>query len=150
MAAHMFIIFRSPDIRGDCLDPDYRGAIRVLSWSHDHEPGAAASTGSAAGSAASPASAVGFSFVKYADDASTELLRHHWSGRSIGSAIFTAFRSDHGRRTDKLLEIAFTGVIVTGFSTGGGEEPGTETVTLRYETVAYSRIPEGTGDARPA
>lgn len=149
MAAHMFITFRSPDIRGECMDPDYRGAIRVLSWSHGHDPGATASGGSGEGSTAIRPSAVGFSFVKYADDASTDLLRHHWSGRRIGSATFTAFRSDHGRRTDKWLEIVFTGVVVSGFSTGGGEELGTETVTLRCDSVAYSPIPEGTGDARP-
>ncbi len=125
-------------VEGDARDPNHKGEIAVLSWSHSfNQP--ASPTRSSSGGAVEQANHADFSFVKYVDGASMELLRRAWSGQQSAKVVFTAYRADGDNRPARYLLIEFSHVIVSNLSiSGGAGDLPTETVTLSYGTVQYT------------
>ncbi len=145
MAANMFIVIA--DIKGESLDSNNKEAIQVLSWSHSFNQPTSPTRSSAGSGTVEQANHSDFSFTKYTDAATDDLLKACWSGKQIATATFSAYRSDGSDKAIKYLEVAMTGVIVSNFSIGGGTgDVPTETVTLSYNAVTYNYIQQKTAD----
>ncbi|MGQ9371241.1 Hcp family type VI secretion system effector [Azospirillum sp. ST 5-10] len=150
MAANMFIAFKTPDITGESADSNNTNAIQVLSWSHSFNQPTSPTRSSAGSGTVEQANHSDFSFTKYTDAATDDLLKYCWNGQQIGTATFSAFRSDGNNSPVKYLEIVMTGVIVSNVSIGGGTgDISTETVTLSYNSVQYTYIQQKSADGTP-
>ena len=136
MAVNVFMRFSNPAIRGESTDPDHDGEVQLLSWSHSfNQPTRATRADSAAVEQASHSD---FTFSKYLDTATDELLGHCWSGKPIGRAEMTCYRADGDNAALLYLTVVMEDVIVSNVSIGGG--PGdlpTETISLAYAKVTY-------------
>ena len=147
MASNMFILFKSPDIKGESSDDSNKESIQVLSWSHSFTQPTSPTRSSAGSGTVEQANHADFSFTKYIDAATDDLLKMCWSGKQIGTATFAAYRSDGSEKAIKYLEVEMTGVIVSSFSIGGGTgDIPVETVTLSYNSVTYNYIQQKSAD----
>ncbi|SMH63015.1 Hcp family type VI secretion system effector [Azospirillum agricola] len=147
MASNMFIVFKTPDITGESADSSNTNAIQVLSWSHSFNQPTSPTRSSAGSGTVEQANHSDFSFTKYMDAATDDLLKMCWSGQQIGTATFSAYRSDGANTAIKYLEVVMTNVIVSNVSVGGGTgDIPTETVTLSYSSVQYTYIQQKTAD----
>jgi type VI secretion system secreted protein Hcp len=143
----MFIVFKKPDIKGESEDSNNKDAIDVLSWSHSfNQPTSPTRTTGSAGTV-EQANHSDFSFTKYLDAATDDLLKFCWSGKQIDTATFSAFRADGSDMPLKYLEVEMKNVLITNISIGGGTgDIPTETVTLSYDVVKYNYIPRKKAD----
>ena len=147
MSSNMFIQFKTPDIAGEAADSTHTNQIQVLSWSHSFNQPTSPTRTSAGSGTVEQANHSDFSFTKYTDAATDDLLKMCWSGKQIGSAIFQAHRSDGSDAAIKYLEVEMTGVIVSNVSIGGGTgDVPTETITLSYGAVTYNYIQQKSAD----
>ncbi|MFM2042410.1 MAG: hypothetical protein RLY86_986 [Pseudomonadota bacterium] len=147
MAGNMFIKFTTPDITGEATDSVHAGEIQVLSWSHSFNQPTSPTRSSAGGGTVEQANHADFSFTKYIDSSSDDLLKQCWTGKHIQKAVFCAYRSNGDNKAVKYLEITMEKVIISNFSIGGGTgDIPTETVTLSYGTVQYTYIPQKEDD----
>jgi type VI secretion system secreted protein Hcp len=148
MATHMFI--KLDDVTGDSLDTNHADEIEVLSWSHSFNQPTSPVRSSAGGGTTEQANHSDFSFTKYLDAATDDLLKKCWTGKQIPKATFTAFRADGDTAPVKYLEVELQHVIVSNISVGGGGgDIPVENVSLAYGIVKYNYIPQketdGTG-----
>ncbi|PWC54496.1 type VI secretion system tube protein Hcp [Azospirillum sp. TSO22-1] len=147
MAANMFIVFKTPDIKGESADSTHTDQIQVLSWSHSFNQPTSPTRSSAGSGTVEQANHSDFSFTKYTDASTDDLLKMCWSGKQIGTATFTAYRSDGDNKAIKYLDIEMTGVVVSNVSIGGGTgDVSTETITLSYNSVKYTYIQQKAAD----
>lgn len=147
MATNMFIVFKTPDILGESADSTHAGQIQMLSWSHSFNQPTSPTRSSAGSGTVEQANHSDFSFTKYIDASTDDLLKYCWNGKQIGSATFTAYRSDGEDKAIKYLEVVMTNVIVSNVSIGGGTgDIPTETITLSYASVQYTYIQQKTAD----
>ena len=149
MASNMYILIK--DIKGEIpdgfADAGQKEAIQVLSWSHSFNQPTSPTRTSGGSGTVEQANHADFSFTKYTDAATDDLLKACWSGKQIETATFSAYRSDGNDAAIKYLEVAMTGVIVSNFSIGGGTgDIPTETVTLSYNSVSYNYIQQKSAD----
>lgn len=150
MSTNFFIKFEEPAIEGESTDSEHAKEIQVLSWSHSFNQPTSPTRSSAGSGTVEQANHSDFSFTKYMDNATDDLLKYCWSGKQIGKATFTAYRSDGSNKAIKYLEIVMEKVVVSNFSVGGGTgDVATETVTLGYGKVTYTytqqKQADGTG-----
>jgi type VI secretion system secreted protein Hcp len=142
MASDMYIKFEEPAVIGASIAPDHVGEIEILSWSHGFVP----PTG--------PTRSVGqstqqnLSFTKYLDQATNDLLKYSWSGKQIGKATITCYRSD-GSNGNPLLYLTLTmqHVVISNYSVSGG--PGdipVENVSLDYGIIQYTYVDQKHAD----
>jgi len=147
MATNCFLKLETPNITGESTDSDHTGEIQVLSWSHSFNQPTSPTRSSAGGGSVEQANHADFSFTKYIDSATDDLLKQCWSGKSISKGTFTAFRADGDNKPVKYLEITMENIIVSNFSVSGGTgDIPVENVTLSYGTVQYSYIPQKKDD----
>jgi type VI secretion system secreted protein Hcp len=143
----MFIQFKTPDITGESADSTHVGQIQVLSWSHSFNQPTSPTRSSAGSGTVEQANHSDFSFTKYIDASTDDLLKYCWSGKQIGSATFQCYRSDGEDKAIKYLEVVMTNVIVSNVSIGGGTgDIPVETITLSYSSVQYTYIQQKTAD----
>ncbi|MBK8174252.1 MAG: type VI secretion system tube protein Hcp [Rhodospirillales bacterium] len=151
MATNMFLKLEEPTIEGEASDSSHDKEIQVLSWSHSFNQPTSPTRSSAGGGTVEMANHSDFSFTKYTDAATDDLLKQCWSGKTIGKGTFTSYRSDGNNTPVKYLEIIMENVIVSNVSLGGGTgDIPTETIALSYGKVTYNYIPQketdGTGE----
>ena len=147
MPANMFIKFEDPAIQGEATDSLHPGEIQVLSWSHSFNQPTSPTRSSAGGGTVEQATHSDFSFTKYTDAATDDLLKMCWSGKQIAKATFTAYRSDGDNKSVKYLEIIMEFIIVSNVSISGGTgDVPTETVALSYGKVTYNYLPQTDSD----
>lgn len=146
MAGNMFLKLINPTVTGEATASGHEGEIQVLSWSHSFNQPTSPTRNSTGGGGGvvEQASHSDFSFTKYVDAATDDLLKLCWSGRSIAKGIFCAYRSTGDDRAVKYLEITMENIIVSNVSIGGGTgDLPTATVTLSYGAVEYKYLPTG-------
>jgi type VI secretion system secreted protein Hcp len=149
MASNMFIVFKNPDIKGESSDSSNVDAIQVLSWSHSFNQPTSPTRSSAGSGTVEQANHSDFSFTKYTDASTDDLLKMCWSGKQIGTATFTTYRSDGSNKAVKYLEVLMTGVIVSNIAIGGGSgDVSSETITLSYSSVQYTYIQQQAADGQ--
>ncbi|MFP4270600.1 MAG: Hcp family type VI secretion system effector [Alphaproteobacteria bacterium] len=151
MAINAFIKFEDPAISGEVTATGHTEELQVLSWSHGFNQPTSPTRSSAGGGTVEQANHADFSFTKYTDAATDDLLKHCWSGKQIGKATVTSYRADGNNTPVKYLEIVMEKVIVSSVSLGGGTgDLPTETISLSYGIVKYAYIPQkevdGTGE----
>lgn len=147
MAGNMFLKLETPDITGESSDSDHTGEIQVLSWSHSFNQPTSPTRSSAGGGTVEQANHSDFTFTKYVDSATDDLLKQCWSGKLIGKGTFTAYRADGDNKPVKYLEIVMSNIIVSNVSFGGGTgDIPTETVALNYGVIEYKYIPQKKDD----
>jgi len=148
MATNFFL--QLAGITGESTDSAHTGQIQVLSWSHSFNQPTSPTRSSAGGGTVEQANHADFSFTKYIDSSTDDILKACWTGLQIATGVFTAYRSDGTGDGVNYLEIDFANVIVSNYSISGGTgDVPVETVTLSYSKVTYTYIPvtlsDGTG-----
>jgi type VI secretion system secreted protein Hcp len=131
MAANMYIRFEGPAITGASTAAGHAGEIEMLSWSH----------GFVQPTSPAPVQAThqNFSFTKYLDSASNELMKYFWSGQQFQKANVSLYRGDGDGAL--YLTIAMEHVIILNVSVSGG--PGgvpVENISLDYGLLQYNYI----------
>jgi type VI secretion system secreted protein Hcp len=150
MASNMFIKFENPSITGSSDAPGHSGEIEVLSWSHGFVQPTSATRSSAGGGTVEQAAHQNFTFTKYLDRSTNEILKYSWSGRQIGKATLRCFRSEEpgGMNAVEYLTVTMEHVIISNYSVSGG--PGdipVENVSLDYGIVQYTYIHQKHSDS---
>ncbi len=147
MAVNFFLKLETPEIKGESSDSDHKDEIQVLSWSHSFNQPTSPTRSSAGGGTVEQANHADFSFTKYIDASTDDLLKQCWSGKSISKGTFTAYRADGDNKPVKYLEITMENIIVSNFSVSGGSgDIPVENVSLSYGKVQYSYIPQKKDD----
>jgi type VI secretion system secreted protein Hcp len=150
MAANFFL--QLAGVTGESSDSAHAGQIQVLSWSHSFNQPTSPTRSSAGSGTVEQANHADFSFTKYIDASTDDLLKACWTGLQIATGVFTGYRSDGSGNGVNYLEIDFTNVVVSNYSISGGTgDVPVETITLSYSAVTYKYIPQkqadGTGGA---
>ncbi len=151
MAQNVFIKFEEPGIEGEVTATNHTNQIEILSWSHGFNQPTSPTRSSSGGGTVEKANHQDFSFTKYIDSATDDLLKMYWNGKQIGKATISAYRANGDNTPVKYLEIAMDKVIVSNISLSGGSgDLPVENIGLSYGKVQYSYIPQketdGTGD----
>ena len=149
MAINMYLKFEEPAITGSSSAAEHAGEVEILSWSHGFTQPTSPTRSSAGSGTVEQASHSNFSFTKYIDDSTSDLLKQCWSGKQIGKATLTCFRADGAtdNKPVKYLEVVMEHVIVANISVSGG--PGgvpIENIALDYGIVQYTYTAQKTAD----
>lgn len=138
MAVNVFLKFTDPAIKGESTDSNHKEEIQVQSWSHSFDQPTKATRSNAGGGTVEQANHSDFSFSKYLDAATDDLLKYCWNGKQIGKAVLTCYRSDGGDAAILYLQIEMEDIIVSNISIGGGGgDLPMENVSLAYGKVTY-------------
>jgi type VI secretion system secreted protein Hcp len=137
MASDMYIKFDGID--GEVQTKDHEKEVAVLSWSHQFSIATKADrSGPGGGTVDGKCNHGDFSFAKYLDAATDDLLMNVWFGKHIDTVTFTAHRAAGGTKVE-YLKIEMKGVVVSSYSISGGEgDLPTENVSLSYEELTYT------------
>lgn len=147
MAQNMFIKFEEPGITGEATDATHKNEIEIMSWSHGFSQPTSATRVSAGGGTVEKANHSDFSFTKYMDSSTDDLLKYCWSGKHIGKATVCCYRSDGNNTPTLYLKIVMEQVIVSNLSVGGGGgDIPVESVSLSYGKVTYTYVPQAETD----
>ena len=149
MSINMYLKFENPSIDGASAAPEHQGEVEVLSWNHGFVQPTSPTRSSAGSGTIEQANHQNFNFTKYLDGATNALLKFCWSGKQIGKATLSCFRTDGARV--KYLTIEMENVIISNYSISGG--PGdipVENVALDYGTVKYTYLNQTTAGGASA
>ena len=140
MATNMYMKFENPSIIGSSDAAGHADEIEILSWSHGFVQPTSPTRSTGGGGAVEQATHQNLSFTKYLDRSTNELLKYTWSGKQIGKATLTCFRSDGatGNKAVEYLRVTMEHVIISNFSISGspGDVP-VENVSLDYGIIQY-------------
>lgn len=152
MATNMYIKFEGPAIEGGSTAGEHAKEIELLSWNHGFSQPTSPTRSTAGSGTVEQANHQNFSFSKYIDSATDDLLKMCWTGNQIDKATVTCYRSDGAddNKTVKYLDISMQHVVVSNYSISGG--PGdvpVENISLDYGIVTYTYLPQkkDSGDA---
>jgi type VI secretion system secreted protein Hcp len=136
-AVDMFI--KIGDIKGESQDSTHKDEIDVLAWSWGMSNSGTVVGG---GGGAGKAHVQDFSFTKFVDLSTTDLMLDTLTGKHIPEAKLTVRKA--GDKPLEYLVITFKDVIVTSVSTGGsgGEDRLTENVSLNFAEVEVEYTPQ--------
>ncbi len=141
MATNMYIKFVTEggdEVVGEATDVNHEEWIEVLSWSHGFSQ-PASPIRSSSGSTVERANHSDFSFTKYLDSATDDLLKACWSGDQFKTVDLECFRSDGNNEPIKYLEVNMEDVIISNMSlSGGGGDIPVENVSLAYSKITYT------------
>lgn len=148
MATNFFIKFEEPEIKGEATTTGKVEQIEIFSWSHSFNQPTKPTRSTSGGGTVEKANHSDFTFTKYLDAATDDLLKHCWSGKQIGKATFSAYRSDGETDAAILyLEAIMEKVVISNVSFGGGSgDLPQETVSLAYGSVQYKYKPQKNDD----
>lgn len=142
------IFARIGDIKGDSLDATHKNEIVVLSFAWG-VTNAVGSTQSGSGAGAGKPVFQDLSIVHAIDRASPKLMEACATGKHLPEATITQRKAGQGQQD--YLVIKLKDVIVTGVQLGSAaDQPGSETLTLRFGKVDYEfkpQKPDGSLDA---
>lgn len=148
MATTMYMKFEDPGI-GSSDAPGHHDEIEVLSWSHGFVQPTSPTRSSVGSGTVEQATHQNFSFTKYLDRSTNELLKYSWSGRQIGKATLSCFRAEGAAGNQVLyLTVAMQHVVISNYSVSAG--PGDiplENVSIDYGIVQYNYIDQKRADS---
>lgn len=145
-----YIKFATPAANGEVTISGHTNEIEVLSFGHSFTQPQSPTRSSAGSGTVEQATHAEFTFTKYTDAATDDLLKACWSGQQFGTVTFTAYRADGSALGVCYLQIVFTGVVISSFSiSGSGGDLAQESVGLTYNKVTYTytqqKDSDGTG-----
>ena len=141
MATNIYIKFDGVD--GESEAGKHKKWIEILSWSHGFTQTVTPSSDkSSGGQTKGQADHSDFSFTKYMDSATDDLLKACWLGKQFQKVNLECYRSAGANEPIKFLEIDFEDVVIANYSiSGGGGDLPIENVSLSYAKVKYGYIP---------
>jgi type VI secretion system secreted protein Hcp len=158
MATNMYIKFEEPAIEGESTAAEHAKELEILSWSHGFSQPTSPTRSTSGSGTVEQANHSNLTFTKYLDSATNSLLKYCWSGKQIGKATITCYRSSgaNDNKPVKYLEVAMQHVVIANYSiSGGAGDVPVENVSLDYGIVQYTYVAQkhadGTGDGnKPA
>ena len=143
MASNMYLKFEGPAIQGECSDANHKNEIEVHAWNHGFTQPTSPLRSSAGAGTVERAHHADFTFTKYLDSSTDDLLKHCWSGKQISKATLTCYRADGNNKPIEYLKVAMEQVIIANVSLGGGGgDLPVENVALSYGKVQYVYNPQ--------
>lgn len=147
MAGNMYIKFEGPNIEGEASYKGHEKDVEVISWNHGFSQPTSPTRSSAGGGTVEKANHTDFTFTKYIDSSTDDLLKQCWNGDFIDKVTFSSYRADGNNAPVKYLEIIMEHVIVSNYSVSGtGGDIAVESVSLNYGVVTYNYKPQKEGD----
>ena len=139
-AAATDMFMKIGDVKGESIDVKHKDEIDVLAWSWGMSNSGTTHSGS--GGDVGKANVQDFSFTKYVDLSTPDLMLSTLNGQHFDQATFTVQKA--GGTHLEFLKITFEEVIVTSVSTGGsgGEDRLTENITLNFAKVKVEYTPQ--------
>lgn len=149
MASNMYLKFEGPAIEGGSTAAEHDKEIEILSWNHGFSQPTSPTRSTAGSGTVEQANHQNFSFSKYIDSSTSDLLKNCWSGKQIDKATLTCWRSDGAtdNKPVKYLEVLMNHVVISNYSVSGG--PGdvpVENVSLDYGIVQYTYMSQKKAD----
>ncbi len=141
MATNVYIQFKTPELKGESTDTKHKDWIEVLSWNHGFSQPTSAVRSTAGGGTVERANHSDFSFTKYMDSATDDILKQCWSGKHVEKAQFQCYRSDGADDQNPALyfQIDMEKIIISNYSVGGGVgDIPIENISLSYGKVTYT------------
>lgn len=150
MATNSYI--KMDGIDGGSTSENHAKEIEVMSWSHGFSQPTSPVRSTAGSGSVEQANHSNFTFTKYIDSATDDLLKHCWTGKQIKTAVVTCYRADGNDKNKPVeyLKIEMEHVVVSNYSiSGGAGDVPVENVSLDYGVVKYTYLPQkkedGTG-----
>lgn len=138
MAGNMYIKFEQPNIVGEATYKGHEKDVEVISWNHSFSQPTSPTRSSAGGATVEKANHSDFSFTKYIDSSTDDLLKQCWNGDYIDTVTFSAYRADGANQPVKYLEIVMERVVVSGYNVSGvAGDIAIENISLNYGIVTY-------------
>jgi type VI secretion system secreted protein Hcp len=154
MATNMYIKFENPAVTGDSTSQEHAGEIEIMSWSHGFSQPTSPVRSNVGGGGVEQANHSNFTFTKYLDSATDDLLKQCWTGKQFAKATVSCYRSDGAadNKPVQYLLIEMEHVVISNLSiSGGAGDLPVENVSLDYGIVKYTYTPrkdaDGTGGA---
>ncbi|MDP9122396.1 MAG: type VI secretion system tube protein Hcp [Acidobacteriota bacterium] len=147
MATNAYI--KMDGITGGSSAASHTGEIEVISWSHGFSQPTSPVRSTAGGGTVEQSNHSNFTFTKYLDSATDDLLKACWAGKQVKTAVVTCYRSDGTTANTPVeyLKIEMTHVIVSNYSVSGGAgDMPVENVSLDYGIVKYTYKPQKRAD----
>lgn len=138
MAVDFFI--KLGDISGESTDAAYKDWIEVLGWAWGMTQSGTMHTGTGGGTG--KVSVQDFSFTKYVDKSTPNIMQKCCTGKHYDKVEFIARKA--GDKPLDYVKLTMEQVIVTSATTGGGvgQEQVTENVTLNFAKYKYEYTPQ--------
>jgi type VI secretion system secreted protein Hcp len=142
MATNIYLKIETPDVKGESTDSKHADQIEVLGWSHSFNQPTSPVRSTAGGGTVERANHSDLTFTKYSDIASTDLLKHCWSGQHFGKMTFQQFRSGGIEGEVEFITVELEDVVISNFSVsaGAGDLP-VENISLAYGKATYKYDP---------
>jgi type VI secretion system secreted protein Hcp len=133
MAVDMYM--KIDEAKGESKADGHKDEIDVLAWSWGESNSGSFHIGGGGG--AGKVNMQDFSFTKYVDKASPNLLLFCANGKHLAKAELVCRKA--GEKALEYLKITLTEVLVSSYSTGGsgGEDRLTENVSLNYAKIEF-------------
>lgn len=147
MAVNAYI--KLADITGGSSAAEHAGEIEILSWSHGFSQPTSPTRSTAGSGSVEQANHSNFTFTKYIDSATDDLLKHCWNGKQIATATVTCYRADGAtdNKPIEYLKVEMQHVVISNFSiSGGAGDVPVENVSLDYGIVKYTYKPQKRAD----
>lgn len=141
MASNYYVQFEEPAITGTA-GGNHGKEIEVLSWNHGFvQPEGPGTTGAAT-------MHQNFTFTKYLDASSNELMKYCWTAKPFGKVTLSFYRESeaHDPKPMLYMRVTMRHVIIANYHVSGG--PGdipTENIALDYGTIQYEYMPQSPG-----
>jgi type VI secretion system secreted protein Hcp len=142
MATNIYLKIENPDVKGESTDDNHAGQIEVLSWSHGMNQPTSPVRSTAGSGTVERANHMDLTFTKYTDIASTDLVKHCWSGSHFGKMTLAQYRSAGDNKVVEFMTVELEDVVISNYSigAGGGDLP-VENISLAYGKVTYKYDP---------
>ncbi len=147
MAVNAYI--KIADVTGGSTAAEHSGEIEILSWSHGFSQPTSPTRSTAGAGSVEQANHSNFTFTKYIDSATDDLLKYCWNGKQIATATVTCYRADGAtdNKPIEYLKVEMQHVVVSNFSiSGGAGDVPVENVSLDYGIVKYTYKPQKKAD----
>jgi type VI secretion system secreted protein Hcp len=147
MAVNAYI--KIADVTGGSTAAEHAGEIEVLSWSHGFSQPTSPTRSTAGAGSVEQANHSNFTFTKYIDSATDDLLKYCWNGKQIATATVTCYRADGAvdNKPIEYLKVEMQHVVISNFSiSGGAGDVPVENVSLDYGIVKYTYKPQKKAD----
>jgi len=147
MAVNAYI--KIADVTGGSTAAEHSGEIEILSWSHGFSQPTSPTRSTAGAGSVEQANHSNFTFTKYIDSSTDDLLKYCWNGKQIATATITCYRADGAtdNKPIEYLKVEMQHVVVSNFSiSGGAGDVPVENVSLDYGIVKYTYKPQKKAD----